>query len=322
MAVISVITPIYNTEKLLGRCVDSILRQTFRDFELILVDDGSTDGSGRLCDELAARDSRVVALHQNNSGVGAARNRGLDWVFANTDSRWITFVDSDDWIHPRMLELLLNAAVSGGTRLSACGYQELSDGRLEVPEDIGKPKIRTPADFYRQQQILATVPWGKLYARSCFETIRYPVGTLFDDEYVTYRILFQQTAVPVVPAQLYAYYWNPEGLTKRRWSPRRMEVWQAYEEQIEFFTRRGDGEMRRFRFREYLENIYAQLLEVRSAPEGLRRYERQIRARLRRVIWRAWRLDYLEFWVDYEILSACNPLAAKLGRFWMEHRGK
>ena len=166
------------------------------------------------------------------------------------------------------------------------------------------------------------MPWGKLYARSCFETIRYPVGTLFDDEYVTYRILFQQTAVPVVPAQLYAYYWNPEGLTKRRWSPRRMEVWQAYEEQIDFFTRRGDGEMRGFRFREYLENIYAQLLEVRSAPEGLRRYERQIRARLRRVIWRAWRLDYLEFWVDYEMLSACNPLAAKLGRFWMEHRGK
>ena len=113
MAVISVITPIYNTEKLLGRCVDSILRQTFRDFELILVDDGSTDGSGRLCDELAARDSRIVALHQNNSGVGAARNTGLDWVFGNSDSRWITFVDSDDWIHPRMLELLLNAAGRG-----------------------------------------------------------------------------------------------------------------------------------------------------------------------------------------------------------------
>ena len=144
MAVISVITPIYNTEKLLGRCVDSILNQTFRDFALILVDDGSTDGSGRLCDELAARDSRIVVLHQKNSGVGAARNRGLDWVFANTDSRWITFVDSDDWVHPRMLELLLDAAVSGGTLLSACGYRELSDGQLEVPDDIGQPEIWTP----------------------------------------------------------------------------------------------------------------------------------------------------------------------------------
>ena len=322
MAVISVITPIYNTEKLLGRCVDSILNQTFRDFALILVDDGSTDGSGRLCDELAARDSRIVVLHQKNSGVGAARNRGLDWVFANSDSRWITFVDSDDWVHPRMLELLLDAAVSGGTLLSACGYRELPDGQLEVPKDIGQPEIWTPSDFYRQQQILATVPWGKLYARSCFETIRYPVGTFFDDEYVTYRILFGQTAVPVVPAGLYAYYWNPDGLTKKKWSPRRMEVWQAYEEQIDFFTRLGDEEMRAFRFREYLENIYAQLLEVRSAPEGLKQYERQIRARLRRIVWRAWRLGYIEFWADYEMLSQCSPLAAKLGRFWMEHRDK
>lgn len=322
MAVISVITPIYNTEKLLGRCVDSILNQTFRDFALILVDDGSTDGSGRLCDELAARDSRIVVLHQKNSGVGAARNRGLDWVFANSDSRWITFVDSDDWVHPRMLELLLDAAVSGGTLLSACGYRELSDGQLEVPKDIGQPETWKPADFYLQRQILATVPWGKLYARSCFETIRYPVGTFFDDEYVTYRILFGQTAVPVVPAGLYAYYWNPDGLTKKKWSPRRMEVWQAYEEQIEYFTRRGDEEMRAFRFREYLENIYAQLLEVRSAPEGLKQYERQICARLRRIVWRAWRLGYIEFWADYEMLSRCSPLAAKLGRFWMEHRDK
>ena len=121
MAVVSVITPIYNTEKLLGRCVDSILNQTFRDFALILVDDGSTDGSGRLCDELATRDSRIVVLHQKNSGVGAARNRGLDWVFKNSDCRWITFVDSDDWVHPRMLtdEAFYQQTVQGAKNRSA-----------------------------------------------------------------------------------------------------------------------------------------------------------------------------------------------------------
>ena len=322
MAVISVITPIYNTRALIARCVESIRSQTFQEFELILVDDGSTDGSGGLCEEFAGLDSRIVVLHQQNSGVGKARNTGLDWVFANSDSQWITFVDSDDWIHPRMLEQLLAAAVSHGGKLSACGYRELTDGQLETPEVMDKPEIWTIPDFYRQQQILATVPWGKLYARSCFETIRYPVGTLFDDEYVTYRILFTEDSLPVVPTQLYAYYWNPDGLTKKKWGPRRMEVWQAYEEQIDFFTRRGDGEMRQFRFREYLENVYAQLQEVRSAPEGLKRYERQICARLRRIVWQAWRLGYLAFWVDYDMLSACNPLAAKLGRIWMEHRRK
>ena len=322
MAVISVIVPIYNTEKLLLRCVDSILAQTFQDFELILVDDGSTDGSGGLCDKFAGRDSRITVLHQKNSGVGAARNAGLDWVYAHSDSRWITFVDSDDWAHPQMLECLLDAAVSGGAQLSICGYQELSGGELDPSAGLTAPERWKPADFYLQQQILGTVPWGKLYARSCFASIRYPVGTYFDDEYVTYRILFAQEYLPVVPARLYAYYWNPEGLTKKPWNPRRMEVWQAYEQQIDFFTRRADADMCAFRFREYLENVYAQLLEVRSAPEGLEKYERQIRSHLRRLIWRAWRLGYIEFWVDYEMLSACSPIAAKLGRFWMECSGK
>ena len=320
MAVVSVITPIFNTENLLARCVDSILAQTFQDFELILVDDGSTDGSGRLCEDYAAKDSRIIALHQKNSGVGAARNAGLDWVFANSDSRWIAFVDSDDWTHPRMLECLLEAAVSSGSQLSVCGYQELTAGQLKVPENIGNPEYWKPGDFYRQQQILATVPWGKLYGRSCFETIRYPVGTYFDDEYVTYRILFEQTSLPVVSAGLYAYYWNPEGLTKKKWNPRRMEVWQAYEEQLEFFTQRADEEMRCFRFREYLENVYAQLLEVRALQDEMARYDRRICKRLRSLFWRGWRLGYIEFWVDYDMLSACSPAAAKCLRFWMEHR--
>lgn len=320
MAVVSVITPIYNTEALLSRCVSSILAQTFQDWELILVDDGSTDGSGALCDEFAARDSRITVLHQKNSGVGAARNTGLDWMYANSDSRWLTFVDSDDWIHPRMLECLLDAAVSGGVQLCICGYQELEDGELPFVSALPRAEQWKPADFYRSQQILATVPWGKLYGRSCFETLRYPVGTYFDDEYVTYRILFAQETLPVVPASLYAYYWNPEGLTKKKWNPRRMEVWQAYEQQLDFFTRRSDEEMRHFRFREYLENVYAQLLEVRAAPEDMARYERQIRARLRRLFRRGWHLGYIEFWADYGMLSDCAPLAAKLGRFWMEHR--
>ena len=302
--------------------MDSILAQTFRDLELILGDDGSTDGSGRLCDELAARDSRITVLHQKNSGVGAARNAGLDWVYAHSDSRWITFVDSDDWIHPRMIQCLLDAAVSSDSRISICGYEERKDGRLEDTGEMGSVEHWKPGDFYRRQQILATVPWGKLYGRGCFETIRYPVGTYFDDEYVTYRILFEQASLPVVPARLYGYYWNPGGLTKKKWNPRRMEVWQAYEQQINFFTRRGDGEMRAFRFREYLENIYAQLLEVRAAAEGPARWERQICARLRRVFFRAWRLGYIEFWVDYDMLSACAPRTAKCCRFWMEHRNR
>ena len=132
MALVSIITPVYNTEKLLPRCLNSILSQTFSDFELILVNDGSKDGSGALCEAYAARDSRIHVIHQENSGVSVARNTALDWVNANSDSRWILFVDSDDWVHPQILETLLQLNQTYGTKVSACGYLETADGALTV----------------------------------------------------------------------------------------------------------------------------------------------------------------------------------------------
>ena len=98
MPLISVIVPVYNTEHYLHRCVDSILAQTFTDFELLLVDDGSTDKSSEICEEYVASDCRVRVFHHENQGQAAARNQALDWMFANSDSKYISFIDSDDWI--------------------------------------------------------------------------------------------------------------------------------------------------------------------------------------------------------------------------------
>ena len=118
MSKISVIVPVYKVEKYIHKCVDSILAQTFSDFELILVDDGSPDNCGKICDEYSEKDDRVVVLHKENGGLSDARNAGLDWVFEHSDSGWITFSDSDDWLRPTYLEALLNAA--DGKKLSIC----------------------------------------------------------------------------------------------------------------------------------------------------------------------------------------------------------
>ena len=126
MAQISIIVPVYKVEPYLRRCVDSILNQSFLDFDLILVDDGSPDTCGVICDEYAAKDSRVHVIHQKNGGLSAARNAGIDWAFAHSDSSWLTFVDSDDWIHPQMLEALHNAVRKDDTSVAVCGYQETS----------------------------------------------------------------------------------------------------------------------------------------------------------------------------------------------------
>lgn len=130
MPTISVIVPVYKVEPWLWRCVDSILAQTYTDFELILVDDGSPDNCGAICDEYAAKDSRVHVIHQKNGGLSAARNAGIDWVFAHSDSRWLTFVDSDDWLYPETLQFLLRDAAEKDIAKQACLYAMMKQYRL------------------------------------------------------------------------------------------------------------------------------------------------------------------------------------------------
>ena len=324
MALVSIITPVYNTEKLLPRCLNSILSQTFSDFELILVNDGSKDGSGALCEAYAARDSRIHVIHQENSGVSVARNTALDWVNVNSDSRWILFVDSDDWVHPQILETLLQLNRTYGTKVSASGYLETADGALTVSPEQLVPELWDARDFYYQQDVLGTVPWGKLYARECFAEIRYPAGMYFDDEFVTYRIVLAQKQIPMVTAPMYGYYINPEGLTKRPWIGRRLDVWKAYEQQIQFFETFGDERLLRRRYREYIDNSYAQLLAAQSAPNAaqLTKEIRFIKKSMRALFRRASRKGYVEFWMDYDMLYACAPIRTKLYRILLELKKK
>ena len=324
MALISVISPVYNTEKLLPRCLDSILSQSFQNFELILVNDGSKDNSGNLCEDYAAKDRRIHVIHQNNSGVSAARNAALDWVMEKSDSKWILFVDSDDWVHPQIMETLLNLAMTYQVKVSACGFLETSDGTFVVKEEQLQPELWDAKEFYYRQPMLGTVPWGKLYAKECFADIRYPVGMYFDDEFVTYRILLAQEKIPMVTAPMYGYYINPEGLTKRPWTIRRLDVWKAYEEQIEFFKKLGDERLLRFRYREYIDNSYAQLVAAQSAPNASRLTKeiRYIKKCMRALFRRAWKIGYVEFWMDYDMLYACAPIRTKLYRFWLELKKK
>ena len=236
---VSIIVPVYKVESYLHRCVDSILAQTFSDFELILVDDGSPDSCGAICDEYARQDSRIHVIHQENGGLSAARNAGIDWAFANSDSQWLTFVDSDDWIHPQMLEAMWNAAQKDGTPVVVCGYLQYTCN--------------------------ATLAWGKLYEKRCFETLRYPVGRIHEDEYLTYQILFRVPQISVIPAPLYAYYVNAEGITRSKWSPKRLDSWGAFEAQIRFFHETGRTELEKTQILVYLGNTKFQEKQIRRS---------------------------------------------------------
>lgn len=235
MPTISVIVPVYKVEPYLRRCVDSILAQTFADFELILVDDGSPDGCPAICDEYAAKDSRVRVIHQENGGLSAARNAGIDWSFANSDSQWLSFVDSDDWVHPEYLERLLAAATEHDVAISICGYAETTGEEPQISDEELAPQVWETENFYVQHNVNATVAWGKLYRKQCFDTIRYPVGRIHEDEFVTYKILFCVQKLAFVAAALYLYFQNETGIMHSPWTPKRLSCLNAYAERITYF---------------------------------------------------------------------------------------
>lgn len=243
MPQISVIVPVYKVEKYINRCVDSILAQTFTDFELILVDDGSPDNCGEICDEYAAKDSRIHVIHQKNGGLSAARNAGIDWAFANSDSEWLFFVDSDDWIHPKSLEVLMNGFVSTKQSIIIGGYEETEGATPFVNTMQLTPQIWDVKEYFDQYYINANVAWGKLYSMKLFRNLRFPVGRVHEDEFTTYKALFQCKTVAVIQQPLYAYYRNTAGITKSGWNISRLDAFLAFDKRAEYFKEHNDEEM-------------------------------------------------------------------------------
>ena len=269
MAKISVIVPVYKVEQYLRRCVDSILSQTFSDFELILIDDGSPDRCGEICDEYKQRDGRVVVIHQSNGGLSAARNTGIIWSLENSDSDWLTFVDSDDWVHSEYLERLFRAVNKYGTKISVCGFQETTGEMNTNIIDISELNV-SPEEFYDQRRINAIVAWGKLYWKKCFEEIRYPKGKLHEDEFITYKVLFEFPYITILKAKLYYYFRNDQSII-HTWSYKRLDALDAYKEQMNFFELNGFNQAYIRSVRAYVGGICDNCLAI----DGIAVYNKQ-----------------------------------------------
>lgn len=236
-AKISVIVPVHNTEPYLERCIDSILSQTYSDFELILVDNGSVDRSGEICDRYAEIDNRIISIHQIDKGSAGGRNTGLDYMFQHGNSEWIAFIDSDDWVSPLYLETLLNDAEKNG--IGICGYKlaaEYEDEALSLP--MKQVTVKTE-DFYCDKLINTVVPWGKLFKKTCFRSTRFPEGKAHEDEFVTYKLVFEYEQIAFVDEPLYYYFYNTEGVIRSKWTPKELDKLDAIKEQILFFKERS-----------------------------------------------------------------------------------
>ena len=217
---ISVIVSVYNTEQYLAQCIQSILKQTYQNLELILVDDGSTDRSLAICTHYQELDSRVRVFHQSNQGVSKARNYGMDVAAGN----FITFVGSDDYVMPNYLEELFEALKSTGSQIAISDFQYYKgNGHLLVhmPEHKVSQHIFTPREWFdfaytnRDDffQLIYTVLWGKLFQREVLKQIFCPEDTQIDDEFTTWKTYLQTSKIVYLDDEDYIYRLNQEGLS-------------------------------------------------------------------------------------------------------------
>lgn len=244
---VSVVVPVYNVDKYLGRCVTSLIRQTYTNLEIVLVDDKSSDASSALCDELASEETRIHVIHRNeNGGLSAARNTGLDWVMTQGKSKWVTFVDSDDWIVSNMIEALVSGAKECKSKISVCGYERVNEVEMSSNGAI-KFEALSPEAFWEECSriegegvFLQNIACAKLFARECFAAMRFPEEIrAHEDVYTIYRAIFAQSSVAFTRAKLYCYYVNPKSITGRCWSRDRLNTVWGHQEQIFFFDKRG-----------------------------------------------------------------------------------
>lgn len=218
MAKISIIVPIYKVEPYLCRCIDSILNQTFTDFECILVDDGSPDNCPRICDEYAKKDKRIKVIHKPNGGLSDARNAGLDIA----QGEYIGFVDSDDWIHPQMYEILYNINKRYNTDIAVCSYVrktkfqyediELYIKKEELSVNIYNSQYLIDNFYYDTINVLNPTVWSKLYHRSIWSDLRFKKDVIHEDEFVLLPSIMRAKSVAILDANLYYYFTNTAGI--------------------------------------------------------------------------------------------------------------
>lgn len=283
VTIVSIIVPVYNTEQYLRKCIDSILEQTFSDFEIILVDDGSTDSSGNICDEYANKDSRVRVIHQKNQGQAAARN----YAVGIARGKWITFVDSDDVIHPQMVYELYHAVISENAQISMCGCmenQQLSIDFFSLRNPVFHEREIDEAyleKLFHQDKYLYWAVWGKLIDRKILLEYPFEKGRIYEDNAIICKWLVAAGKCVYTEEKLYFYYINSGGTTKSEFRLKQLDYLWALETQLAFYR-----QLQYTKMRVVVGNVYIyELLYFQSEVQkklGDRKTARKLKCKLKK----------------------------------------
>ncbi len=281
MALVSVIIPLYNVEKYLDKCIKSVVNQTLKDIEIILVNDGSDDNSSNICDEWEKKDSRIKVIHQENYGVSPARNVGVK----TSTSQYIAFIDSDDYVDFNYLEKLYNVAKEDSADMVVCNFNRVT----EKGKVINTDQCKISKGVFSGKEIckmLSSIPvtfissCAKIYKRNLFENVEYPIGKVNEDEAVAHRLIYPCDKIILIDESLYFYvkHSDDKNISSNINEYNFTDAIDALYDRMMYFTKK-DEELRKLAEKDYLYTIFIQIGRLktyskiaRTKIEGCRKY--------------------------------------------------
>ena len=315
---ISVIVPVYRVEKYLERCVKSILSQTYKNLEVILVDDGSPDQCPAICDACAEKDARVKVIHQENKGLSGARNAGIDAA----SGEYLAFVDSDDYVSPHFIEELYQLLQDTGCAIGQCRFSYVKgDGLVEEGDSafcIYRGESLMEQLYGPEEKATCfVVAWNKLYRAELFKEtgIRYPEGRIHEDEATTYRLFHGAKKLAFLDRVLYGYYTENGGSITSVFSAKRLQWLTAHEERIAFFKKNGYEKLLPAAYRKLCDACITFYFRCTEQVKDAEELKKELRKRLEtyRANGAAWIAALpLKTRMGYELFSMSPGLYAKM----------
>lgn len=251
---VSVIIPAYNAGKYIGFCLETVLAQTHKNLEIIIIDDGSTDNTGEICDNFAEKDSRIRVIHQTNHGVAYTRNVGLE----NIGGEYIAFIDSDDYVKDIYIETLLKTCVERDCKLTVC--KSFDTDRRELFDLPFSYNIRTyDSDFLLHNlsylSDLNEVVISMLFHKSVFENLRFPSGLIYEDSYIYFDFIKNAESVTFIDSVLYYYFLSPNSIMRSNFSKKSYDMLAAYDRKLEVLSENGCEQSYQIVSRDYLYTV-------------------------------------------------------------------
>lgn len=287
MSKLSIIVPVYNVERYLCKCIDSILNQSFKDLELILVDDGSIDNSGEICDKYSCKDKRVKVIHKKNGGVSSARNTGLK--IANGE--YIGFVDPDDWIETNMYERMYNEIIKTNSDIIICNFKKIFENREEKyiyeNKSLELNNIEALNELYNIKYIY-NFAWNKIYKKSLFDNLKYKEGFIYEDEFIIHQLLYKSNKVSYIPEHFYNYYQRKGSIINSGFNIKKFDKIRALSERIEFFEKLKLYDLVKKAEKDYIDvfiwNYYIAKKNLKECNDNLLEVKRDFNIRLKSIL--------------------------------------